>query len=413
MRIVLDSSVIIEGDWNLEHNAARALLGACERGQIELCIPRVVLDEVRNAYEEREARKLQALNGARAALRRMRGPRAGAGELEGKVTPRPGYFGYLRRTITEAGGRVLEYPEVAHQQLLERSLQRRAPFDKAGQRGYRDALIWHNVIELAGSGKPIVFATNDGDFRSDKSADDLHPHLAAELHERSIGAERVTLARSLKEVVERVIEPAAHVRKALGDELGTQKAVRRELQLAMVNSAKRGAVLFDASRLDVAVEHGLEPYAGEVIEKSLGEIEAPHRFAIAEVIPLGDKSFGVEAWLDVTASVALTVMVDGFPGGSPVPSEIEISSDGQSAVLPGSAEVRLVFEIEYDRGQERLGEPQLIEIVSASEMISGGNDLGSEASPGTRIDWFEVAKDEPEGTPKDEEQTAGAKGIEP
>lgn len=413
MRIVLDSSVMIEGDWNLEHNAARALLGACERGEVELCVSRVVLDEVRNSYEEREAKKLQALNGARAALRRMRGPRAGAGELEGEVTPRPGYFGYLRRAITEAGGQILEYPEVAHQQLLERSLQRRAPFDKAGQRGYRDALIWHNVVELAGSGKPVVFATNDGDFRSDKSPDDLHPHLVAELQERSIDAERVTLARSLKEVVERVIEPAAHVRKALGDELGTKKGVRRELQLAMVNSAKRGAALLDASRLDVAVEHGLEPYAGEVIEKSLGEIEAPHRFAIAEVIPLGDERFGVEAWLEVTASAALTVLVDGFPGGSPVPAEIEISSDGQSAVLPGSADVRLVFEIEYNQGEERLGEPQLIEIVRAGEMITGGNEAGSGGPPGPWIDWFEVAKDEPEDKQKDEEQTVRAKGIGP
>lgn len=412
MRIVLDSSVIIEGDWNLEHNAARALLGACERGEVELCVPRVVLDEIRNAYEEREARKLQTLNGARAALRRMRGPRAGVGELEGKVTPRPGYLRYLRRAITEAGGRILEYPDVAHQQLLERALQRRAPFDKAGQRGYRDALIWHNVIELAGSGK-VVFATNDGDFRSDKTPDDLHPHLLAELQERSIGAERVTLARSLKEVVERVIEPAAHVRKALGDELGTKKAVRRELQLAMVNSAKRGAALLDASRLGAAVELGLEPYVGDVIEKSLGEIEAPHRFAIAEVIPLGDERFGVEAWLEATASVALTVLVDGFPGGSPVPSEIEISSDGQSAVLPGSAEVRLVFEIEYDRGEERLGEPQLIEIVTAAERISEGDEAESGGSPGPWIDWFEVAKDEPEDKQEDEEQTARAKGIGP
>ena len=54
MRIVIDSSVIVEGDWNLEHNAAQALLAACERGAIELYVPRVVLNEIRNAFEERE-----------------------------------------------------------------------------------------------------------------------------------------------------------------------------------------------------------------------------------------------------------------------------------------------------------------------------------------------------------------------
>ena len=266
MRIVLDSSVVVEGDWNLEHNAARALLGACERGEIELCVPRVALDEIRNAYEEREASDLKKLNGARSALRKMRGPRAGAGEFEGEVTRQSGYLAHLRGAITQAGGQILDYPDVAHQQLLERSLRRRAPFDGSGQRGYRDTLIWHNVIEVAGSGQPVVFATNDGDFRG-KESDDLHPHLAEELDARKIAKGRVTLARSLKEVVERVIEPAAHVRDALGGELDAKEGLRRELQKAMLEAARGGATILDASRLEVAVGHDVEGYADEVARR--------------------------------------------------------------------------------------------------------------------------------------------------
>lgn len=386
--------MIVEGDWNLEHNPSRALFAACERGEVELCVPRVVLDEVRNAYEEREASQLKRLNGARAELRRMRGPRVGAGELEGEVTGQTGYFSYLRGAITGVGGRILEYPEVPHQQLLERSLRRRAPFDGSGRRGYRDALIWHNVIEVASLGQPVVFATNDGDFRADKETNYLHPHLVAELGERSIAVERVTLVRSLKEGVERVIEPAAHVREALGGELDAKESVRQELQVAMVKAARRGAAVLDASRLDFTLERGLEAYASDVIERIVGKIEAPRRFAIAEVVPLGNDKFGVEAWLEGTASVDLTVLVDSFPSQVAVPSEIEISADGQSATLRGSAEVRLVFEIEYDRREERLGEPRLIEIMNTALEIGYGSEVGPGAPAGPRIEWFEVAKEE-------------------
>ena len=70
MKIVLDSSVIVEGDWNLTDYSAQALLGACAREALELFIPRVVLSEVINSYEEREAAKLETLNKVRALIRR-------------------------------------------------------------------------------------------------------------------------------------------------------------------------------------------------------------------------------------------------------------------------------------------------------------------------------------------------------
>jgi predicted nucleic acid-binding protein len=59
VRIVLDSSVVVEHDWNLAHNDAQALLAACDRGAIELFVPEVVIDEVVNRYEKRESKKIK------------------------------------------------------------------------------------------------------------------------------------------------------------------------------------------------------------------------------------------------------------------------------------------------------------------------------------------------------------------
>src|SRR5690606_35616016 len=120
---------IVEGDWNLQQTSAQALLAACDRREIELYVPQVVLSEVFRRYEEREAKKLDALNDARAALRELRGARSVEGEFEGELKPKPGYITHLTQTIRRAGGQILDLPKVEHAELVERSLSRRAPFD--------------------------------------------------------------------------------------------------------------------------------------------------------------------------------------------------------------------------------------------------------------------------------------------
>jgi predicted nucleic acid-binding protein len=164
VRIVLDSSVVVEHDWNLAHNDAQALLAACDRGAIELFVPQVVIDEVVNRYERRESKKIRALNDARAELRNMRGPRSG-GELEGGAESQPGYLMHLRKVIRDAGGEIPDFPEVSHKELVRRALEGRRPFNDAGRLGYRDTLIWHTVLEIA----------RDGDRRSRDQGRGLSP----------------------------------------------------------------------------------------------------------------------------------------------------------------------------------------------------------------------------------------------
>ena len=129
-------------------------------------------------------------------------------------------------------------------------------------------------------------------------------------------------------------------------------------------------------------------------------IEAPERFAIAEVVPLGDERFGVEAWLEGGASVQLTVLLDGVPDGAPLPPGIEIAADGRNATLTGNAQVRLVFEIEYDRRGERLGQPGLVGVTDAGPRPAeaGIPEAAEPSSP--RVEWFAVTRaDEPRTGP--------------
>ena len=394
MRIVLDSSVIVEGDWNLAQNDAKALLGACDRGEVELFVPRVVINEVSRAYEDRETKKVDKLNDARAALRAMRGPRVAVGELEGELKTQPGYLTHLRGVIRGAGGEIPDYPEVGHRELVERALARRRPFDGNGRLGYRDALIWHNVLDLAQEGHVLVFATSDTDFRQTEGEDHLHRHLIDDLQQRGIDPERVSLLPSLAAVVGEVLEPALYLLDELNGQLDRNEDWGRKLEDSLKDIAEKEAGHVDYTGVSVGIDIEQEPFAGEVIEETLAEVDDFSRFAIADAIPLGDGKFGIEAWLDGNAFFDITTGTGGFGAHEGVPESISISADEKTAQLSGFAEVRLVFEIEYDQGEAHLGTPRLARIENAPEEPTSTETEGKRRPRPRPIKWIELREGE-------------------
>lgn len=385
--------MIVGGDWNLQQTSAQALLAACDRREIELFVPQVVLGEVFRHYEEREAKKLEALNDARAALRELRGARAASGEFEGEFKPKPGYITHLTQTIRRAGGQILDFPKVEHAELVERSLGRRAPFDSSGQRGYRDALIWHNVLDVARSGQAVVFATADGDFR-EPGSDRLNDHLVDDLRQHGIDPTRISLAGSLKEVVEKVVEPALYVLDALNAQLQSDESWGQELSKALVEVAGEEAGYVDAEDVEVGIDIEQESVASDVIEESLSYVDHCRRFAIADAIPLGEGKFGIELWMDATAFFDVTVSTAGFadhPEG--IPASVEISADESTALLGGAAEVRLVYEVEYDQKEERLGHPRLVRLDAVSDASPRhAGQTGVRSKRPQEISWVELGK---------------------
>ena len=94
------------------------------------------------------------------------------------------YAQELRRRLETAGAIVLATPGVWPDDLVERAIHRRKPFDNAG-RGYRDALIWYSAMELIDTldgGDVVQFicvTDNIADFGDEKG--NLHPDLRDEL----------------------------------------------------------------------------------------------------------------------------------------------------------------------------------------------------------------------------------------
>ena len=73
---------------------------------------------------------------------------------------------------------VLPWPTATHDELVRRAVTRTRPFDEKGG-GYRDALIWHDVLALARDGSDVALVTSDRAFLGDDGG--LAPSLAVEV----------------------------------------------------------------------------------------------------------------------------------------------------------------------------------------------------------------------------------------
>lgn len=112
--------------------------------------------------------------------------------------------GDMRKKLAERGIRLWPVPEgCSHLEMLRKSLVQHPPFDET-DKGYRDALIWETVCELAAEatdGAVVVLVTSDKDFR-EEGAEDLHPKLVEEFGQRICASVAVGIAQEIRGAIE-------------------------------------------------------------------------------------------------------------------------------------------------------------------------------------------------------------------
>ncbi len=198
MHVVLDSNIFVS-DFRMEGTAFRVLLSAAPRVGITLCVPQLVLDEVVNKYRE-QLRGVAAkyVSVARSWQRMTTERLPPIADDCGVAEHSHAYAEHLRTTLASVDAKILPYPDVSHEKLVRRALERRRPFAKGG-RGYRDALIWEVLLGLCLSdGREVCFVTrNSKDFGK---GPEPHPHLAADLTNSHLRIDRLAVVPSLDEL---------------------------------------------------------------------------------------------------------------------------------------------------------------------------------------------------------------------
>lgn len=173
--IVLDTNAFTR-DWLVTGLKFELLehLGSIDYGPpFTVCVPAV-------AFEELIANHGRAVAAAEGALINLQKERRDLGL--GPVVPETRAFDYPRylaeRFDERLGFTILPLPTTAHEELVRRAVNRVAPFDKDGD-GYRDALIWATVVDLAQSSGRVALVSADRAFAGPDGQ--LAPELLAEI----------------------------------------------------------------------------------------------------------------------------------------------------------------------------------------------------------------------------------------
>lgn len=226
--VVVDTNQF-HGDPRMALRNFRILLGQHERKRLELAVPEVVLREVPKLFARGYQETLEKLD---AAMRRL-------GELGHEVGDRPElppverarseYDAWLRAHLAALRVRTPSLPEADLGQLVEDSVAERRPW-QAKSRGFRDALIWRNVLDLAGEDQVVLISNNSDDFGASKQEKDvLHPDLRAQVGAIGHGEHRVLLLPSLEEFIGRHVPGAEQQLLQVIERLRDDKAWRGEL----------------------------------------------------------------------------------------------------------------------------------------------------------------------------------------
>lgn len=157
--ILLDSSPLLD-DRPLKKPTTRALLGACEREEVRIVVPSVVVDEVANAAKGSFAKVLKYVRKANHVLREQSPTPALIPEPDVETLAaefRKMFVGDLE----DHGVEIADVTSAPVQGLIDRDLQGRKPFNASG-RGFRDALIWNTILPSFPEPTGLAGSSNGG-----------------------------------------------------------------------------------------------------------------------------------------------------------------------------------------------------------------------------------------------------------
>lgn len=201
-RVVLDTNIFVANFH--PSNAFKLLLEGSRSGQIVVIVPDLVIREAVNKYREQLSGKLRELEKVASALRRfdVHVDVPSRDEAEARALR---YQRDLRRSLRDAGAVIPDLPDVSHNKLLQRALDRRKPF-KERDAGYRDALLWETVLDQAKQGTTVLCTMNTRDFAQAESPDRLAAELTADVLAANLEESAVTLSSDLGALVAAVVD---------------------------------------------------------------------------------------------------------------------------------------------------------------------------------------------------------------
>jgi len=210
--LVLDANAFIADYW-LRSPSFVLLRKFLKTAGTRLAVPRIVVEEVVNHYQEDLNRCRSELLQKAHQLERLVPSLAapfiqvpGGKPLDGLAELRSDYASFLEGQLQQLGAKIPEYDDIPHSDIVKRDLARKRPFRPDGK-GYRDALIWECVLRhcFEKDALTILVTQNVNDFCVKETT--LHHDLTLDLLKQDFRVSNLELFRTLPEFTNRYIVP--------------------------------------------------------------------------------------------------------------------------------------------------------------------------------------------------------------
>lgn len=224
LRVVLDTNAVVSRRYRLDGPHVAIMERAILLGALELVVPQIVVEEIRNKHRE-ELLRLQEDVRLRVSKLNLILP------SDGQLTFDMPKIDMVAEDFTSRFDKRLNelravrpgYSDIPHADIVRRDLERRRPFQETGK-GYRDALIWETMLRTAAPKTLTVFVThNSKDFCVDGDHLTLHHHLVDDLKSNGLSADSVTICDTIETFVDK------HLKSRLPTNAEVLNDIRRSL----------------------------------------------------------------------------------------------------------------------------------------------------------------------------------------
>jgi len=356
MYVVFDTNALF-GDWRLESSSLHGIVSAAGRLDLHLRIPEIAGLEMVNHFRE----KLQE------QVTKWEAAQRGVSRILGQATPSPAkldidkecdtYAKDFASVLKKNGIELLPLPEVSHEDLVRRALQRRKPFkggDKYKDAGYRDCLLWHSILDLLESDaeEAVVLVTNNSkDFGKEAPSPDLQQDL------RGIGREHdVAIFPSIRDLFHERVQPDLKVLEDLLAQLKDGSSVEFDLK-AWADEDLRAEVekkLSSHPAVDglpsglASVFNGLDSFIG---------------VDVRNVVALDGAEVLVEGSADWNASISLVLdPSDIYPTRAVGLTVENYNDDTVTLQATWEGDLKVDFGVVFNRKLKHVGRPELYTI---------------------------------------------------
>jgi hypothetical protein len=348
--IVVPDTNAFYGDPKMHGHNFRVLLSQHDRDALRLAVPEVVLGELPGLFRDQLASARKKAEDGLGQLDHL-GIKTPALEVPSLDAATEAYRLLLRARLQEHSVLIPQLPDVDIAELYDQATRERRPFQDRG-RGFKDALIWRTVCDLAMDDDVILITANHKDFAATAAKGaGLHEHLQEDLVNAGLPADRVGLVENISAfIAQHVPTSALHLEQArrLLDE---DPAWARTLFAALEAGLRNFALTSDVT---VVASDNAAPTGISLSDCKLDEV------AIEDAYTTDERHASLELLAITTLQFEFTTSLAGgeWLGAERADVELDFWTDSFVQGHTGDRVVAVRYAVDFDPATLELGVPE-------------------------------------------------------